>query len=238
MENPLQNSGPMPVHTFYQQQLPASGDSFIADEKAHLRVVRMRPGEEALFLDGRGGVARCVQKDAKTQLWEVVALEQRPQPTPQGLLMPILRGAKFDWVVEKSVELGITHLGIFPAQKSHEGAIKPDRLQNLIIAAMKQSGAVFLPVIDQLPPIVQWSSIPWGLSHLYFGSLETDARWIREVSIQRPWCWAAGPESGWSEEEEKALRKLGGRPVRLHSLVLRAETAAICGLSCLAALQE
>ena len=228
----------MPVHVFYQKSLPMLGEQFEAEEHAHIRVLRLRDGEEATFLNGAGAVVHARLCSSKEQVWAVVSRREMPEPPMQGLLLPLLKGSKLDWVVEKSVELGTTHLGLFPAERSQERQPKWERLHHLLVAAMKQSGAVYLPKIEFLPALSEWTAWPWGLQQVYFGSLLPDAQPISKLQVRSPWGWSSGPEGGWSDAEEVHLRELGATPVRLHGLILRAETAAICGLGCLSAFQE
>ena len=86
------------------------------DESRHLRdVLRLRAGDEAHVFDGEGREFACVVAEAGARKGGAARLEVRgpaEPPSPESpleltLAVALLKGEKFDLVVQKAVELGV-----------------------------------------------------------------------------------------------------------------------------------
>src|SRR4051794_10905623 len=81
-----------------------------ADESKHAtRVMRLQPGDSVLLTDGKGheAEAELVSAEKTGALLEVKAVREAPaRPFRLELLQGMLKGARMDWLVEKSTELG------------------------------------------------------------------------------------------------------------------------------------
>jgi 16S rRNA (uracil1498-N3)-methyltransferase len=230
----------MPAYTFFASQLAPQGGMLSPDEDEvrHIRVMRLHPGDEAWFIDGQGrrARARLVEATKNSSNWEVLELFEEPKPPAHILALPWMRGAKLDWIVEKAVELGVNQIWLFQARRSEEAKPRLDRLSQLMRSAMKQSGVLWEPTLEMKDPVTRWRADEMR-QPLFFGSLQGQARRLPGLLLPPEWIWCAGPEAGWTPEEEVHLVSLGGTPIRLGPHVLRAETAAIAGMACLSALQ-
>src|SRR5438874_12758804 len=132
-----------------------------AEESRHLRdVLRLRAGDEAFVFDGEGREFACVVsgEDGRGR----AALEVRGRVEPQRpespleltLAVALLKGEKFDLVVQKATELGasqivplITKLAdVHLRDESHESK-RVARWQRIAIEAAKQSGRAFVPKV-------------------------------------------------------------------------------------------
>lgn len=155
------------------------------------------------------------------------------------LLLPMLKGDRSEWAIEKAVELGVSAIVIYEANRSvsrlKERSLtsKLARWERIAEAAAKQSSRRSIPSIvihDHFLAAI--SNQPRGI----YGSLAPASRPIRELTPIPSACVAVGPEGGFSEEELSALEAAQFTPVSLGPLVLRAETAAITLLASLNAL--
>jgi 16S rRNA (uracil1498-N3)-methyltransferase len=232
----------MPAYRFFSDEIPDVGGvlSPSVEEEQHIRVMRLKLGEEAFFVDGKGRLA-CARFESsgdrgRNTLWSVISVEITAPGPERRIMIPWMRGAKLDWIVEKVVELGVNHIQLFPAERSEEIVPKIERLHNLVKSALKQSGALWMPQVEIVGKVKTWVSQDYPLP-LFFGSLRTGAVRLPGVLLPPHWIWCAGPEAGWTDAEEQHLLALGATPLRLCQHVLRAETAAISGVACLVALQ-
>jgi 16S rRNA (uracil1498-N3)-methyltransferase len=215
----------------------SEGDLVYLEDKEfhHARdVVRVGTGESIVLINGHGGLASGIVESIERHRCTVrvtSATQERRVPSRLFLAISLLRPSHLDFAIEKATELGIDAFVIFPSQKSekHECSTSMQRrLSSIAVAATKQSGRLFLPEITTA------SSLQEALSLLpsphFWADLGEDALPIQEVLAQcqstQPHSLLIGPESGWSTKEQAMLRH-ERPPVRLHHLVLRAETAAI-----------
>ena len=199
-------------------------------EAHHLRVRRAKDGEAVEILDGAGfrGTGRLVQ-DGKQ--WSVDIQSVELEETPAELTLAVAAGdrERFAWLVEKSAELGVTR--IVPLETAHTAGVasrvKPAHLEKLrraALEAIKQSGAAWAPVVEELISLEQYARRPLQ-----------GTGWLADVSgaappaelDRAPVVAVVGPEGGLTEVERRALTAAGYRPVALGRHTLRFETAAL-----------
>lgn len=202
----------------------------LREEARHIKAMRIRLGETIELVNGRHQLAKARLIDS--HLAQILAVEEHLPPLPVILCQAIPRLNHLDFIVEKGTELGMTELWLFPGMRSEKKELSKTqliRLKHLTIAAMKQCGRVDLPTITINPPLLQWEGLPHPA---YFGDLSPDAPSLLAVLRDKEGvCFINGPESGFSEKEENALKQLGARGTRLHPWILRTETAALVALS-------
>jgi 16S rRNA (uracil1498-N3)-methyltransferase len=218
-----------------------------------LKSRRLRLGDSVVLFDGRGAYAHArlaagrperatasaglVKSRRATAVWaEVTAVERVPPPAAAfDLIVAGCKGARLDWLVEKTTELGVTRLTLAEFERSvvHVGPTHVQGLERTAIEACKQSGRLWLPEISAGLPLS--AAIGHGAEgeHLERRLAFADptarlplARWL-ESSAGSSIAAVVGPEGGLTPAEIADLCGAGGRPVRLAEHVLRVETAAI-----------
>jgi 16S rRNA (uracil1498-N3)-methyltransferase len=215
-----------------------------SDEARHLReVLRLKPGDQVYVFDGEGKEFVCTIRTAAREFSELEILEEVEPARPESplrilLAVALLKGEKFDLVVQKATELGVRQ--IIPLMTRHsdirlrdEGdAIKRVmRWQRIAMEATKQSGRAFEPQIT--PPLTLKDLLREPLApegpHLLFSEREGESLASVTASVSEiQWVTAmVGSEGGWSDEEIEQAREAGAKIVTLGGRVLRAETAAI-----------
>lgn len=207
----------MPANRFYVPEI-TDCVHLPRDEYRHLTtVMRAKPGDVVELVDGRGTLAHATFTEKGL---EVTESHHEPAPRPLVLLQALPKTAKLELIVEKGTELGVTTFHLFPGARSDSKALSENklaRLRHIVIAALKQSGRLYLP------EIILSHTIPSVDIPLYYG--DPDA--TQSIDAPLPCAIAIGPESGFTEKEKKQL----GTPVRLHHNTLRCETAAITALA-------
>jgi 16S rRNA (uracil1498-N3)-methyltransferase len=251
------------VRQFYLEtdpaHLPGPGDKVTLDqaESHHLFTV-LRGGRDPQLdlVDGRGlrltGQPRG--RDGKLALVEILTYETDTEEIREPRLVlacAVVKGKRFEWVLEKAVELGaheilplVTELGVIDPRPG-----KQDRWRSLMIAALKQSRRSWLPALSEPVSITEaLQRHPEGRA--YCGATADDspdgdqpagiATLLAEDSagdFPTTLTMLIGPEGGWSPAERSLLSGNGARPVSLGPHVLRTETAAVCGLALLQVLR-
>jgi 16S rRNA (uracil1498-N3)-methyltransferase len=172
--------------------------------------------------DRRGGVLEVAEQTAPLQL-----------PPDLWLVFAPLKKARTDYVVEKTVELGVSR--IFPVQTRLTNAerIRQDRLQAHAVEAAEQCGATFVPVVEDLQPfqglLDRW---PEGRRLVWADEALAGAARPLPPHDGMPVAIAIGPEGGFSDDERARLRALPHVwPISLGPRILRADTAAVAAVA-------
>jgi 16S rRNA (uracil1498-N3)-methyltransferase len=148
------------------------------------------------------------------------------------LAAAILKGDKFDWVVQKAVELGVSRLTpTITARcdvKLKDSAKRVERWRKIVLEASKQCGRAKLMSVDE--PAGFGESI--DLEESRDGSVallfsERDGLPLSRISPAKLITAYTGPEGGWEDSELAAATERGVRIVTFGGRILRAETASI-----------
>ena len=133
---------------------------------------------------------------------------------------------RLGFLIEKSVELGVTDLHPVITERTQNRKANPDKIQKQIIEAAEQCERIDIPRIH---PVISFRDLPD--TPIYCAQEREGAALFNpapsdEISI------LIGPEGGWSADEVKTLSSSANiSAVSLGSRILRAETAAMFMLS-------
>ena len=235
---------------FYVDAPLRAGDSCVlAEDSAHhaVHVLRLRAGDEATLFNGRGGeygarIASIQKLKLTLEVLEQRAVE-RESPLQVALVQGISSGERMEFTIRKAVELGVAEIrpvlaaGSVARPKAERAASRQSHWQKIAVSACEQCGRNRIPVVHPL------STVP-SLSGLAEDSLRILLSPRAEHSFSRlvkdkggSFTIAAGPEAGFTAEEEAALVRSGFIPAKLGPRVLRTETAALAALAALNALR-
>jgi 16S rRNA (uracil1498-N3)-methyltransferase len=234
----------MPQERFFYPKALVVGETVSLDEEEtrHVKVMRPRIGDELELINGQGFLAKAVllsleKKDCAFAVKSV--FYEEPAKEKLILAQGLPRQNRLDFIVEKSTELGIAELWLFDGERSEKKGLSSQQHQRIelqFIAAMKQSGRLFLPTLRYLPAIS--NCIKEEGSLWLFGDLSIDApRLLEAIPKEKVGAIVAfiGPEAGFSSQEIDWLRNHEALGVRLSSNILRTDTAAIAMLALLGA---
>lgn len=205
----------------------------------HVSVLRLRVGDEVLLLDGCGGLGRAVLRSVSRNAVQAEVLERWDEGEdllPLRLIQGLPRGEKFEWLLEKGVELGISAFTPVSTERSQVRGEKFPRWQRIIQEAARQSRRPLLPSLTPLLPLreaLQQTTEALRLMLWEEGSLPLNAT----LPLETPANCAllVGPEGGFSASEAAAATAAGFLPVSLGKRILRTETA---GMAVAAVLQN
>jgi len=215
------------------------------DEARHLReVLRLKVGDEVHVFNGAGREFRCTIEDSRRDKARLKVVDEvtpaRPEsPLRLNLTVALLKGEKFDLVVQKATELGvskvtpvITKLADIRLRDESDATKRVARWQRIALEAAKQCGRAVVP---QITNPVSFASLvkearDQPSSYLMFS--ERDGQSLNETLSQlaaKPSELTAlvGSEGGWVDEELETARAAGWTIITLGGRTLRAETAAI-----------
>lgn len=221
----------MPINRFFLED-PLERGAIISlkeGEHHHLRVVvKGKQGDRVELINGKGSLADAevlaIGKHEST-LSILSATTTAPPKKRLSLALALIRGAKLDLVLEKGTELGVEEFLLFPAEKSERDQFPGhERTMAVLIAALKQSGRLFLPKVVQLSSL---QDLKKKETPLFFGDLAPKAeKFSHRLEKGKGCCFIIGPESGFTDSEIAKLRKFA-TGVSLNDAILRTETASI-----------
>ena len=220
---------------FFLPGLPEQGTVQLDGPEAHhlAHVLRLTAGQVVELFNGQGRSATALISHVhkKAVQLELQSVRQCVRSGPQlTLAVAVPKGDRFDWLVEKAVELGVARLVPLITSRSvvDPRDSKLDRLRQTVVAACKQSRQDFL--MDLAAPL-SWRD--------YVAQISANERhWIAHPGGPPLRAMLAdggagaitvaiGPEGGFSDDEVAAAVAAGAAPVALGELILRVETAAL-----------
>src|SRR5262249_24651450 len=160
-----------------------------------------------------------------------------PEPRCAVTLVPaLLKGERFDWLLQKATELGAAAIQPIMTQRTVRKIDGDDRAalkrwQRLVTEAAEQSGRGRIPVLHPPLALGEWRGAEY---HVVLVAHEGVTTRTVACTLGRETPSAAlliGPEGGFAADEVERLAASGAIPVSLGPLILRAETAAIAALT-------
>lgn len=225
------------VRFFYTPE-PEAGQ-LPAEEAQHaLRVLRLQMGDEIHLMDGTGGFYRAVITEATGHhcRYRIEAREPQ-QPEWTGMIhlavAPTKNMDRTEWLAEKATEVGLDRLSLLDCRFSERRVVKTERLDKILVAAMKQSHKAWKPVLDEMTPFqhfIQHADLPAQrfIAHCYTDLNQEPAPFLLDIlQPQTPALVLIGPEGDFSIDEVRAAEAAGFRSVSLGTSRLRTETAAL-----------
>lgn len=200
------------------------------DETHHADVRRGREGEAVELLDGRGVVATAtLERTGKSWAARVATLRTVDEPVPLVLALGAGDRDRFLSVAQQCSELGITRIVPIETERSRQVETRlrdagVEKGRRRAREACKQSGNPWLPVIDDVMPMVELGITGSGV-RWFFG--DPAGAPLPSLHPSAPVGWVIGPEGGFTPAEEGWLReRLDATGVWLGPHILRFETAA------------
>lgn len=238
-------------------------DTFIVDQTVELsnhnyrhaiQVLRLKVDSPLVLFNGEGGEydARLIQITKKKALVTIEHFNpiERESPLSLTLALALIKPEKWEYALQKAVELGVTQIQPLITERSvirlkaNQLKKKHQRWQSIITSAAEQSGRTRLPYLH----------MPLRLNdYLLTETAETTANTLLRISMLPNATQSftdfsvqsivpnttvqllIGPEGGFTSAEESLLQQNGTIALNAGSRILRAETAALVGLTLLQA---
>lgn len=220
---------------------------FLTDREAHhaWHVLRLRPGERVIVLDGAGGELVCEVQDLERNKVQLLVAQRNSVPAPPSritLLQALPKGKIIESIIQKATELGVCRVVPLLTQRvntrldENSAVQKIEKWRQVAIEAIKQCGSAWLPKIE--PPLTpdEFLARQEKFDLPLIASLQSGSRQAREyfrdfqsTHGQKPEsvCIWVGPEGDFAPAEVAAIQSAGALPITLGRLVLRSETAAV-----------
>lgn len=213
-----------------RQELPA-------EEAAHCaRVLRMTEGEHIQITDGRGSFyeAELTLVSPKRCLFRILN-QERPEPLWKGHLhiamAPTKNMDRVEWFAEKATEIGFDELTFLNCRFSERKVIKTERVEKILVSAVKQSLKPTKPILNELMDFAKFVKLPHPgqkfIAHCYDDMGDEKPLLKQVVKSGEDALVMIGPEGDFSREEVQLAMECGFQPISLGRSRLRTETAAL-----------
>ena len=245
---------------FYLPPSDLRGKTFtLSGSEAHhaIHVLRKKAGDLIDLFDGKDAAYTGRIESVSDQEIRGSILEEFPaaaSPVELTLYQALTRGSKWEWMLEKVCEVGVTRVIPVITQRTlikldaSGAAEKLKRWNRIALAASKQSGRASLMTVETPLPLAtavseldpkSLSLIPWekeaetSIHHALSKSIPHPNPLPSRERVAKPGeGWSSvnlfiGPEGGWDEQEIELAIRAGVIPVRLGPTLLRTETAGL-----------
>ncbi len=216
------------------EQFQPSAITLNLEETRHLRdVLRLKESDEVLVFDGASREFLCeIQSVGKKETLLKIIKEITPS-APESklnltLAVALLKGEKFDLVVQKAVELGVTKLAPLNTKRADvklkDAEKKTERWRKIALEACKQTGRAKLMQIEMPSDFEIFIETVSGVKILF---AERSGENFSSIEKSEKLTAIVGAEGGWEDSEIETARHKGFQIVTFGGRILRAETAAI-----------
>ena len=222
------------MNLFYESEITGPTVTLNKDDSGHLvRVLRANPGDTIHLTDGKGFFYECtvIDPNPKRCLVEIKKKEAGNDLRPFRLyvaIAPTKNISRFEWFLEKSTEIGIDEITPLLSEHSERKVIKTNRLNRVLIAAMKQSLKSHLPVLHEITPFKELIKTPFhGQKFIAYVDDKVEDELFHICKRTTDTLVLIGPEGDFSKKEITEAITHGFVPVKLGPSRLRTETAGI-----------
>ena len=235
------------MQLFYDKNINKDDTQFTFDktESKHIiRVLRKQEDDKLFITNGKGylftsviSVAndkRCTVNITKAELFEA--------PLNYNLhivIAPTKNNQRLEWFLEKATEIGISEITPIICDNSERKVIKNERLEKVLVSAMKQSKRFYLPILNDAISFKKF--INKDIKGLKFIAHceETDKQTLKnQLEKEKDITILIGPEGDFSLSEILLALENNFKPVSLGKSRLRTETAAIVAVRSVAFVNE
>lgn len=211
----------------------------------HVRVLRLRPGEDMIICDGKGTDYKCRLVKADKEQVEAEVIEVVPCPAEPTVQVTVLcglpKGDRTDYIIQKCVEAGASEIMFFQSDRCVAKPDKPEkkleRWQRIAEEAAKQSGRGIIPQVSWAGEYADALNVAnqkeLGLFMYETGEREALNAVLEANSDVKTAAIVTGPEGGFAPFEADLARIVGLHICSMGERILRCETAPVVAVSAL-----
>ena len=221
------------MHVFYTPDI-ANSCEMPEEEAGHcLRVLRLTTGDEVTLTDGKGNFYKAVISAATNKRCQLKIVETLPQEKGWNgwlhvAMAPTKNMDRTEWFAEKATEIGFDELTFLNCRYSERKVIKTERIEKILVSAIKQSLKANKPVLNEMMDFNKFISKDFNGQKFICHCYEGEKKLLKEAIVPgEDALILIGPEGDFSEDEVAKAIEAGFQPVSLGKSRLRTETAAL-----------
>ena len=221
------------MHVFYTPDIDICLE-LPEEEAGHcLRVLRLGVGDEVMLTDGKGFFYKAVISAATGKRCQVKVVEKMEQEKfwkghLHLAMAPTKNMDRIEWFAEKATEIGFDELSFLNCRFSERKVIKTERIEKIVVSAMKQSLKARKPIVNEMTDFAKFMQRDFQGQKFIAHCYEGEKPLLKEVlKPGEDALVLIGPEGDFSPEEVQKAEALGFQPISLGKSRLRTETAAL-----------
>ena len=225
------------VRYFYVPNAASAGELPEEEAKHAVRVLRLESGDRMILADGEGGlfdaeVSMASGKHCMYNILEQLPCEREWNGRITLAIAPTKMMDRIEWMAEKATEIGFDELDFLDCKFSERKTLRTDRVERIVVSAMKQSRKPFLPKVKALCKFDDFvQNATEGHRYIAHCYAEVERKDLFEeltnIDDDAPVTVMIGPEGDFSIEEVRRAVSAGFVSVSLGSSRLRTETAGL-----------
>ena len=205
-------------------------------ESSHcVRVLRMIEGDEIYVTDGKGNRFKCLIEKAHHSRTKVRIIEKETFSFEKNYRLilavaPTKNVDRMEWLAEKAVEIGVAKIVLLRCERSERKILKKERLEKIMVSAMKQSLSVYLPEIEEVTRFGNFVRSLDENTQKFFGYCSPEfprLEFVKECLPGGEVVVMIGPEGDFTPDEVKEAVNNGFKAVTFGNKRLRTETAGV-----------
>jgi len=222
------------MHLFYTPDITGELYTLPEEESRHcIKVLRLEQGDPLVAVDGKGNWCHCHVEFPDAKRCQIRCIEKIPNygKRPFHLhiaIAPTKNNERLEWFLEKCTEIGIDEITPLLCAHSERKILHLERLEKIIIAAMKQSQKAYLPVLHPLTEFKSFVQHPHNGLKCIAHCEEGDRKRLDDIYMpNQDVTLLIGPEGDFSPTEIQLAIVHQFTPISLGESRLRTETAGI-----------
>lgn len=233
---------------FFTRNIEGTTAFLEAEEARHAaQVLRRQPGDMLRFTDGQGAwydgvIEETGKKGCKIRIVERSMVPERRPYKVTLAVAPTKNAERFEWFLEKATEIGIDRIIPIWCKHAERTHLRPERLEKILISAMKQSLQPFLPRLEpavSLDRLLRQEQDAEAARFIAYVDAADNSPHLFEVCPPgRDTLVLIGPEGDFAKDEVEAALQAGFLTVSLGPNRLRTETAAVAAVHTIALRNE
>lgn len=220
---------------FYTPEIINGFAKLDEEESRHLQtVLRHKTGDRLQLTDGKGHfytaeISEIGKKQVLARILETTPVPAERRARLHVAIAPTKNIDRLEWFLEKATEMGIDTITPLLCKRSERETIRPDRLEKILVSAMKQSLRAYLPVLNPLTPFAKVIADAGGYPQRFIAWCAAEP--VPHLkSLAQPGVDTLvliGPEGDFSPEEVALALGNGFLAISLGTARLRTETAGM-----------
>ncbi|MCK3683386.1 16S rRNA (uracil(1498)-N(3))-methyltransferase [Maribellus sp. YY47] len=222
------------MQLFYIPEITGTTVTLDTDESKHaVKVMRLTNGDKVQIVDGKGGfyLAEIVDDHPKSCTISILETHKEFEKRDFSLhlaIAPTKNIDRFEWCLEKCTEIGIDTITPLLSEHSERKVIKPERMEKILVSAMKQSVKAYLPQLSELTRFDDLLKTDFQGDKFIAHCNDGEKQHLQKlVSRRKDVLILIGPEGDFSPEEVERAKAAGFTEISLGNARLRTETAGV-----------
>lgn len=225
------------IRYFYVPNAASVGELPEEEAKHAVRVLRLQSGDRMVLVDGEGGlfdaeVSVASGKHCLYNILETLPYEREWRGRISLAIAPTKMMDRMEWMAEKATEIGFDEIGFLDCKFSERKTLRTDRVERIVVSAMKQSHKACKPVVNEMCGfrefVVRERESRKFIAHCYEEVARRDLfDELSAMDAETPVTVLVGPEGDFSIDEVRLAMEHGYESISLGRSRLRTETAGL-----------